>query len=160
ALLTRISAWRAGLIALLSILLHDLCDLLQNTDRTPFWPVWNQPVALGRGIIPHDVLGEAILFAGLFAAFLLIRFVIVRRVEQPQGDRAAATPVIWLGRALTLAILLLAVGTHLLRGIRERDLRRAYDALHRGDYAAAIALADSVRPWPGAARPGEIDCLR
>src|SRR5438552_6542366 len=33
SILTRVSAWRVGLIALLSILLHDFCDLLQNTDR-------------------------------------------------------------------------------------------------------------------------------
>src|SRR5207244_1792911 len=40
------------------------------------------------------------------------------------------------------------------------DLQRAYDALAQRDYTAAIQLADSVQPWPGAARPGEIDCLK
>jgi membrane-bound metal-dependent hydrolase YbcI (DUF457 family) len=48
----RMTYLRAWLVSLGTVLLHDLLDVLQSTDRQPWWPFSSRPLILERPLIP------------------------------------------------------------------------------------------------------------
>lgn len=151
---------RAMGLSLLSILIHDLLDLLQATDRAPLWPFSDRGIGLGRELIPSNIRSEMIAFAGLFAMFVVIRFAWTRR--RPARDAAGRAPhrgARFAGRATVASLFAMAAVTHLLRAQRERELDRAWDCMRQARYAEAISIAEGARRWPSTTKPGRIDYL-
>src|SRR5205823_3892910 len=50
-----ISARRLVTISIGAMLGHDLLDLLQSTDRAPFWPWWNRIITTGASLLPTGI---------------------------------------------------------------------------------------------------------
>jgi membrane-bound metal-dependent hydrolase YbcI (DUF457 family) len=137
-----------------SILGHDLLDLIQATDRMPWWPFSQRPMGLGLELIPVGTFQEAVWFGAAFLVLLGIRS--LRR--QPRAAAVRHSPS---GRRstthITFVVILFAAGaTHALRGYREHELAVARDCLDHRDYAGALRAADRAEHWPSAARPGRI----
>ena len=154
---TRVSLGIA--IVVFSLLVHDVLDLLQNTDRVPLWPFSDRPLGLGLAVLPHGAWSEALVFGAGFAVFGL-GYVLARR-----GSRAPSLPPLdrrWrLARLIgTAAVVLAAVSTQLARGVREEEYRVSQAILREGRYAEALLLLDRAESWPSLAPPGRIDYLR
>jgi membrane-bound metal-dependent hydrolase YbcI (DUF457 family) len=144
-------------VAVGSILTHDLLDVMQATDRAPFWPFSQRIVSMGWLTLPRGSLSELLLFGLLFAAYSLWRG------RSPRSNAAAAAKapaLVWAGRAFVTALAVAAVGTHTVRGYRERQLGAAERLLRRGQYADALQAADKASAWPSTAHPGRIDVIR
>lgn len=155
---------RAFAVALLCILLHDIMDLLQGSDRMPWWPVSDRHVQVGEGVFPSGVYHEILLFGLFYGVFLGgCRFWQRHRTGKAARQAARSTPgrrFLWFGRAVTVMILLCATGTHYLRGVRERQLAFTQTMLSRGEYAQTLAALDKADHWPSVAKPGRIDYAR
>lgn len=149
-----VSRIRAWLVAFGSLLLHDLLDVLQSTDRQPWWPFSARPLILERPLVPESPSGEALLFGGLFLAYLIVRRLRPREGGATPGRRS------WAVHTLTIAIVLAAVVTHGLRDRRERQFEEARQRIERGDPRAGLALLDRAASWPSTARPGRADYLK
>lgn len=169
ARLGRLSLGAGGALVLASVGLHDVLDLLQSTDRAPWWPFSRRTVGFDFELIPANTAAEALLFAiafGIVAAVVRLG----RGGGAPAADARAATDVPAglrrgtaarvAGLAVTGLILSAACATHYLRGLRERDLRLIRGMLETGDYAGVLALADRAERWPSTARPGRVDYAR
>jgi tetratricopeptide (TPR) repeat protein len=151
-----------------TILGHDLLDILQATDRAPFWPWSTQTPHIGIQLLPERSLSEGMLFLFLFAAFALWRIRSGRSLGWLVGGRprpSTASPVlslglVWSARAIILAIVLAAVATHAVRGRRERQANLAGQLLRQGRYAEALLAADAADHWPRVGKPGRIDLIR
>ena len=158
----RLPYGRALLVTLFSVLFHDCLDLLQSTDRAPLWPVSFHRVDEGAAIIPEDPLQEAILSGAVFAALVAWRRDwrgrLRLRPEQSADD--GRHRVVVLGWILTAAIITVAVATHSLRALREKQLDGAAALLKRRDSVGALALVERAERWPSTADPGKVDCLR
>lgn len=159
--MSSVSLRRCFGISLFSILLHDLLDLAQSTDRLPLWPIPAQPV--GLNIIPTDSLFEALLFASIFIIFLCWRHLVLKQTP----DRDAGPPtrrsnirLIWIGRSTVAVIILIAIFTHYLRGIREHQLYEAHALLKQHDYPGILKKVELAEGWPSTAKPGRIDYLK
>jgi len=156
--------WRALVLTLFCILLHDVLDLLQGSNRMPLWPIFNRPTGFALGDKVSGIAGESIFFGGFFVIFLACRWVLRKlRIWEappvlfPSGNNSS---LVWTGRVLTALILVCAAGTHYLRGIREQQLKHAWTLLMEKQYSAALALFDEVERWPSTAKPGRIDYAR
>jgi membrane-bound metal-dependent hydrolase YbcI (DUF457 family) len=145
-------AGRAALVTG-SILLHDLLDMFQSTDRMPFWPFSHAIVGSERAIIPSSMAGE-LLTIGLPAAAL------ATVVLWQRARRHDAPPVSAVDYTLAAAILAVALAVHAVRDRREDDVARAEALLEARQFPAALdALAVADR-WPSPAKPGRVDYLR
>jgi membrane-bound metal-dependent hydrolase YbcI (DUF457 family) len=165
-MIAAVGAWLGGLpplrlfaVALGSIGLHDALDVVQSTDRAPWWPLSDRPVDLGVSLLPIDPWREALLFAVLFAVFLAGRAVTDRL--WPRSLAAGPGPALrWTGRTLMVALVLVAGHTHYLRAVREQRFLEARALVERRHHRRALdALAEAER-WPSTAKPGRIDHLR
>jgi tetratricopeptide (TPR) repeat protein len=160
----RISLRRALAVSLLCIIGHLILDLLQADDRALLWPMVDWNFGLGLVIIPNNSVQEALLFGGLFGAFLLGRFVVLRRRASSRGAAKVARQdhgwAPWVGRLAAAAILLLAAVTHYLRHDREEKLARARQSISERDFVEALVLLDQADRWPLPAKPGRIDYWR
>ena len=159
---TGLSRRRAFVVILVSVGLHDLLDLLQVSDRTPWWPFSARRVGSADALLPTSLRGEGLLFGSLWAAWLAGRAVGERArgagwVEVlARRERAA-----WVGRGLTVAIVLLAAITHHLRDVRYEHLGRARALIHRErDYGGALRELELAERWPSIASPGLIAFFR
>jgi membrane-bound metal-dependent hydrolase YbcI (DUF457 family) len=151
---SRVSYRRAWLVSLGTLLLHDLMDVLQSTDRQPWWPFSSRPLVLDRPLIPESAVGEAMLFGGLFLAYLVLRRLWRRGTPAPPGSRPLAA------HAVTLSVVVLAVATHGLRERRERQFEEARRQIERGEVRSGLDLLDRAEAWPSTARPGRADYLK
>lgn len=143
----------ATLVALCSVLIHVLLDLLQGTDRAVLWPFISHRISMGFAVIPGSLSGEAAAFGVLFAAFQVWP---VTRVRELRAFRLRRGPAFCIA-----LIVALAVATHAVRGQRERQLRGAQRLVEKEhDYVRALALLDDASRWPSPAKPGRIDYLR
>jgi membrane-bound metal-dependent hydrolase YbcI (DUF457 family) len=142
-----------------SVLVHDLLDILQATDRAPFWPWSTQIVGLDI-LLPRRSITEGLLFLLLFAAFAAWRI----RSGRGLGSFASTPPssswIVWAARATVPVLLLAATVTHAMRGTRERQANMAGRLLAEGRYAEALLAADAADRWPWPAKPGRIDLIR
>ncbi|HET9313955.1 MAG TPA: metal-dependent hydrolase [Vicinamibacteria bacterium] len=154
AAVARASYRRAWLVSLGTLLLHDLMDVLQSTDRQPWWPFSSRPIVLDRPLIPASGVGEAALLGGLFLAYVVFRRVRRGRTPAPPGARP------WAVYAVTAAVVLAAVATYGLRERRERQFDEARRQIERGDVRAGLELLDLADTWPSTARPGRADYLK
>ncbi len=163
-----ISVFRGAAIVLFSLGAHLLLDLLQATERRPFWPFSDRNVGLGLDAIPFNSLYEVLVFGGFFVAFL----VILRRARRSRipaagsdasAEVAAAAGGVWIRRCGTVSVsivLVLAVGTHYLTHVRRQQLVVAKNLINQGNYDAAFEMLDEADRWPAPFRPGSIDFFR
>jgi tetratricopeptide (TPR) repeat protein len=107
---------------------------------------------------------ETLLFGGGFLVFILFRrltgptAISVREcVENPSTrvKRFAA-----FNRILLAAVVLLAVATHSLRDLRERQLESARALIEGGRHTQGLKLLEASERWPSNAKPGRADYLR
>lgn len=163
AWLGRLPFRRSFLVALGSILAHDVLDLLQAGDRMALWPLSYRRLGGEWPIIPSETAREAWLFAAAFLVFLAGRWLWrgVRAGGAPLPPAAKpARGLLWLNRLTIAAFMIAAVGTHYLRSTREARFRNAVELLERRDYAAALEGFEAVQGWPFTARPGRVDYLK
>jgi hypothetical protein len=158
-----VSLRRIFAISLFSILLHDLLDLAQSTDRVPWWPISDKAVGFDLGLLPTDILYEAILFISIFVIFLAYHHFSLRshtRKEVGSPGTSRRSTQSWVAR-LTIAVIILAAGsTHYLRDLRERQLYEAHSLLKQRDYSGILVKATQADHWPSTAKPGRTDYLR
>jgi membrane-bound metal-dependent hydrolase YbcI (DUF457 family) len=145
-------------IVVFSVLFHDVLDVLQATDRVPFWPFSRRPWGLGLDVIPRGTVGEALVFAAAFAVFTL-GYVWANGTSVlalwPSDGRSRLTSLV-----ATAVVIAAAAVTHLARGSREGDYRAAEAALRDHRYPVALELLDRAAVWPSMAAAGRIDYLR
>jgi membrane-bound metal-dependent hydrolase YbcI (DUF457 family) len=162
--LARVSFARAFVTVLISLLVHDLLDLAQATDRAPWWPMSDRPVGFDLGFIPSGLWREVILFGGLLVAFLALHHAWHRWADQsaqdPRVPVARPARLVWLGRAFIVAVILAALVTHWLRDQREAQFDAARTLVDQGAYQAALEALARAEPWPSTAKPGRIDYAR
>jgi len=162
--LARVSFPRAFTTALVSLLVHDVLDLAQATDRAPWWPLSDRPVGFDLRLIPADLLREAAVFGGLLLAFLAIRHAAHRRTGQsavnPPIPGEGDASLIWLGRALSVTVVLTALLTHSLRDERESQLEMGRALLEQRASRAALEALARAESWPSTTKPGRIDYVR
>src|SRR5207249_2055633 len=124
--LAGVSFGRAFVTALVSLLVHDVLDLAQATDRAPWWPLSDRPMEFDLGLMPSDLRGEATVFGGLLLAFLALRHAAKRWAGQNAVDPVipgeGRSRWVWLGWAFIAAVVLAAVVTHSLRDARDSQL--------------------------------------
>src|SRR5882724_3452872 len=78
--LTGVSFTRAFITALVSLLVHDVLDLAQATDRAPWWPLSDRPIGVDLGLVPTGLLREAAVFGGLLVGVFALRYLAHRWV--------------------------------------------------------------------------------
>lgn len=143
----------ATLVALLSVMLHIVLDLLQGTDRAVLWPFSSRPVDVGVALVPSSLGGELV-FVGIIVAIAVA-------VSRSRGRTALPLRLSVLPAVCVALVLGLAVTTHILRDRRERQLRIAkWLAEKQHEYADALEVLDAAERWPSPAKPGRIDYLR
>lgn len=157
------SIFRGFSISLFSILLHDLLDLLQSTDRMPWWPVSNWQIGHGLNVIPTGPLKEVLLFGLIFAVFLACRHLQAKRNKKRKVKPTihySRSRFVWISRGAIAVIILAAVFTHYMRDTRERQLYNAHSLLKSKDYVGILNTLKKAERWPSIAKPGRIDYLR
>lgn len=167
ALLMRLAAvsfTRAFLTSLVSLLVHDVLDLAQATDRAPWWPLSDRPMSLDLAVIPTDFLHETAVFGGLLLAFLALRHAAQRWAGQKALDPAISgegyRQRVWLSRGFIVAVLLTAAVTHSLRDRREAQLETGRALVEQRAYPAALEVLAQAERWPSSVNPGRIDYVR
>jgi len=167
SLMGRLRVGTGFLFTLLMLLLHDLLDFLQGTDRQLFWPFSDRPLLdrfLIHGVVPVGAYREAVLFGGLFILFLLLWW--FRSKPIPPGDwRRHGHPrrsgvLVFLGYMLTIAVLTLAAGTHYVRSLRASQLERAEKLIGKQKYGVALQWIDQSCQYPSTPFAGIPDYLR
>ena len=157
---TGISQTRLVALSIGSILAHDFLDLLQSTDRAPFWPWSTRIITAGRPWLPTSLMADALLFAALFAVFGAWRVASSRGLAALAPAHAPRT-ALWIVRAAAVALVTAALAAHAVRERLEHQLDAAERLIARGQYAAALALADRVDGgWLAAVKPGRVDIVR
>lgn len=161
--MTPVSFSRGLWISLVSILLHDFLDLLQSTDRVPWWPFYDRSASLTYNLIPTDPAKEALLFLALFLIFVIVRHFTVtlgRNCENAIPEPHNNAHFKWVCRAMLAVIVLTATVTHYLRQVREHQLYNARLLVHLNDYYGSLKVLDRAEHWPSAAKPGRIEYLK
>jgi membrane-bound metal-dependent hydrolase YbcI (DUF457 family) len=164
SLIIDFSYLRLFFISLISTLIHDLLDLVQATDRIPFWPFSNHTVSFNLNLLPTNPYRELICF-GLFLLFFLILYRILspfktqKEIINP-GQKRSPLWAIRASRILITTIILVAAITHYLREIREQELEKARILLEQQSYRDTLNTLDLAGQWPSTAKPGRIDYLR
>jgi hypothetical protein len=152
------TAWRAFLLTLASVWLHDLADLMQGSPTAAWWPV-----PAGRDylafILPDRIRGEVLVFGTMWVVVALVSGALRGRST---GTRRALREFVpggagWIGLMLVLGI---AVALNSTRGRRERDLREAARLNAAGRHVRALEALDRADKWPRFGRPGRIEYLR
>lgn len=158
-------AYSTFLLILVCLLLHDVLDILQTTDLSPWWPLSSATVPLQTPLIPANSVDEALLFALVY----FVSFLVYHRRSRFGLERVSIAPrQTWQDRSLsslnvlTCSVVLLAAGgTHHLRQLREDQLEHARQ-LNQGQhsYREAPTVLQQAERWPSIAKPGRIDYLR
>ena len=150
------------LIATATILLHDLLDILQSTDRQPLWPFATSPVGADITIIPTDPTREALLFAAFYCCVFLVHH--HRHKKHPPkkiNNHATSSPYYKLFDKIFIGIIICtALTTYHLRIQRIQEFQQALPYLRRHEYTSLLQMLDKVDRWPRVAKPGRIDYLR
>src|SRR5262245_7062841 len=124
--LTAVSFTRALFTSLVSLLLHDVLDVAQASDRAPWWPLSARRVGSDSAFFPTDSVHEAVVFGSLLLAFLAVLRVARWDPGHSVANRWSVVKGhswrVWLGAALIVSVVLAAVVTHALRDAREAQL--------------------------------------
>jgi hypothetical protein len=159
--------WRQGLVlALISIVLHDLFDVLVGYHRLLWWPVSGRPVSFASRETGLSMTSEVLVFGSGFLVVLGVQW-FGRRHGDPLGHRMQPKDQygrpwrqVWVTGGIT-ALLFLTVGaTQYLRGFREQQLELAWTMINQKQATSALDLLDQAQRWPSTARPGQIDYAR
>ncbi len=148
-------------VALFSIILHDLLDVLVGHHRLLLWPLSDRSVAFALGEIDLSMAFEMLVFGGVTAGLLALRWFWFRRGDRdPRACRWSrdhqgyGRQRVW-GAAVSTALLLLAVVlTQYLRDLRERQVALAWTLIRQGQYPAALDVLDRAGRWPSTAPRG------
>jgi len=81
------------LLTLFSISMHVVLDILQGSNRQPWWPFSNQHVKLKEPLIPIGMYREILLFGIPFALFWIGHSLVVWRLASRRSRRGAPVPV-------------------------------------------------------------------
>lgn len=144
-------------LAIGSILFHDLLDLLQDTDRVPFWPITERVIGSGWLALPNRLSSELLIFGLPYALYEGWRYLRRRSIA---GSGRRSSGLIWVGRGLVIMLLLSAVAVQRVRGERRRQMNLAERLLGSGQFAEALKAADAADRWPSPANPGRTDIVR
>ena len=150
-----ISLLRAMVVSVVSIVTHDLLDLLQSTDRRPWWPLSDRVITLDLQIIPVNSRLELLVFAGAFC-LVAVGWAIFGR-DRSRAESATRPRMRWLSYGLTAGILLCASGTHYFRDVRQSEADRVLALLAEGKIEAAVSLLETAERWPTGGKPGRLD---
>ena len=162
--LAAVSFTRAFACSLISLLVHDVLDLAQATDRVPWWPLSHRHVRVDRALLPTGSIQEAALFGVLLVAFLIVHHM-TRSVSDRGRTGSSSWGLrqpwrVWLSHAAVGAIILVAVVTHGLREKREVQLLSARALIEQRSYQAGLQTLAQAERWPSTAKLGRIDYLR
>lgn len=146
-------------LAIGSILLHDMLDLLHASDRAPLWPIMGNIGGAGWRALPNRLWSEIVMYGVPWAAYEGWRFH-ARRHRPRDSARAPSPTLTWMARVLVVVLVVAAVVIQTERGYRRRQLNAAERFLRRGEFNQALQAAEAAEGWPVAARPGRIDLLR
>jgi hypothetical protein len=135
-------------LAVGSIVLHDVLDLLQDGQRMPFWPLSDLRVGVGWLASSDRLWWELLVFGLPFAIYETWRVSLRRRGAPIAMAPSPATRAVWIGRVLVLAVLLSAFTVLELRRVRGRELDRAESLVRARKYADALAAIDRADRWP------------
>jgi len=158
AIVTDFPIVRTVLVAVGSIIGHDVLDVMQGSERPPLWP-WSMKTFAVTPWIPSRTLSEGVLFLVLFLVFAAWR----KWSGRSLGVGAVASqpaPFRWSAYGAVTAIVAAALLTLTLRSRHERLLNSASRLLDAGRFDAALQAADLADGWPRATRPGRIDLIR
>lgn len=153
AILGVVWAWASGAsvrvlttLAIGSIVLHDVLDLLQDGKRTPLWPLSERRMGVEWLALSDRLWWELIVFGVPFALYEIWRFWTRRRLA-PMAP-APASRVVWIGRGLVLAMALSAFTVLELRSERGRQMGRAEALVRARKFTEALAAIDAADRWP------------
>ena len=146
-------------LAIGSILLHDVLDLLHASDRAPLWPLATSLSGANWRALPNRLASEIVVYGVPCAVYEAWRFY-ARRKPVRHATRAPSRSLKWIARALVILLMIAAVVIQSTRGYRRRQLNSAERLLRRGEYSRALEAAEAADGWPVAAGPGRIDLLR
>lgn len=146
-------------LAIGSIMLHDLLDLLQATDRAPLWPFATRLIVSGWLALPDRLSGELLVFGLPYAFYEGGRFYLQRGCGQ-DGPPRPLSRLLSIERGLVILLLASAVTVQQLRAERQRQATFAERLLRSGQFADALKAANAADRWPSTARPGRIDVVR
>ena len=150
-----IGGGRATALVFGSVVGHDLLDLLQGSDRVLGWPFVDHRVRLRLSVIPENAVHEALWFAAAFLVYLVALAAIGRAPRWTAWGRGGA----WRGGAFAALILLAAVGSHVSKTLRDREVDRVEDLLRSREYAEALRRLERLKLWPTLRRSSEVERL-
>lgn len=140
---------------------HDVLDLLQSTDRAPFWPWSTRIVTSGTSWLPTGLLSDALFFALLFGLFAGWRIASGRTLGSLTDPPRLPRTQVWGIRGAAAGLIVAALAAHAFRERLEHELDTAEHLIDRGQFAEALALADRVDSgWLAAVKPGRVDIVR
>jgi len=158
---TGIPARRLLAVSIGSIVGHDFLDLLQSTDRAPFWPWSTRILSTGTPWLPTGLMADALFFAMLFALFVAWRAATGRTLGSLTADAKLPRAWVWTVRGAAAALIAAALAAHAFRERLEHQLDAAEHMIERGQYGQALAVADRVDSgWLAAVKPGRVDMVR
>lgn len=151
------------LLALSTILLHDLLDILQSTDRLPFWPFYTTTIGNNINIIPANPSKEGLLF-GVLYGLVLTRYLWRGRKKylgEAENRQPARTSLRKRGEKIfIMLIMLMALTTYHLRIQRIHTFQQAKEMFHQQHYSNSLALFNEADRWPRIAKPGRLDYFK
>jgi membrane-bound metal-dependent hydrolase YbcI (DUF457 family) len=148
-----------GALAIGSIVLHDLLDLLQATDRAPLWPITERVITAGWLALPSRMSSELLIFGLAYAVYEGWR-VYLQRGSPAESQNRRPSGLILLGRSLVITLLATAIAIQRVRDERERQMDLAKQLLRSGHPVEALKAADAADRWPLSASPDRTDIVR
>lgn len=148
-------------LAVLSVLIHIALDLLGGTPRSPWWPLFAQPIQSRWILLPDHAITELLVCA--VGSLLLLTAWRMRRASSapvaPHSDIPVAPRHRLSGGIAIIVILAAAAVVHLARGRRQAQWTSALAHFSAGDMDAAIRAAGDAARWPSAASPGSAEYI-
>jgi membrane-bound metal-dependent hydrolase YbcI (DUF457 family) len=150
---------RTAATAFLSLVLHDIADILSTTGRTPLWPVSRWSPDSVADVLPSGIIGELLVFLPFALAAYGWRHWGVSG-HGGDGSRRDYLPARVMSATGIMGIAAVAVLTSHLRTEHARALRQARAFIEQHDYVGAMDAADRADWWPSATRRSRIDYVR
>jgi len=150
-------------IVLGSVLGHDLLDILQASDRMPFWPLSHRVMGPAQQVIPDGMIAEGVLFGAALAAAVGFRWALTGGNPLHLIDDPRAAPAyrlrLRMGWFVAGLFCMAVVGLNLVKRTREKQISEAFRLVEHGHYDEGLALLEQAQRWPGRPKPGRADYL-
>jgi len=147
------------LLILFSIILHDLLDILQSSDRQPLWPFSTIAVGSHCSIIPASPTREALFFLTIYLLAWIVLF-LSGRYPAKRALFSSRRVLPWKAFIIVGIILSTALTCYHLRTQRIAEFKEALSCLSRHDYRRMLSFLDKADQWPGAGKPGRSNYFR